>query len=297
MSVVDTITGLTRPSATRAPTATGDPFAPRGLAKVLTHLIAAVCALVTMFPLYAMVVLSLRRPGAIEFPASLVPWDLSGESFARIFATPEVWRWMVNTLVYALVSVVLILLISAMAGYAFAKRRFKGREVMFWSLVSMLMVPYQVTLIPLFILVARSGGVDTYWGLILPGLANVQAVFLMRQFIMGIPDDLIEAARIDGCGDWRIFARIVLPLCKPILATLGIFVFLWHWNDFLWPLLVGQDPAMRTLTTGIASLQAEQIPLSQVFAGSVVAFVPIFLAYLVGQRYITDNAVAVGIKG
>ncbi|MEU3274463.1 carbohydrate ABC transporter permease [Saccharomonospora sp. NPDC006951] len=272
-------------------------FAPRGVGKVAIHVVAVLCAFITAFPLYAMVILSFKRQGSIEFPASLVPWELSADAFREIFTSPEIWRWMANTAIYAIVSVVLILLLSAMAGYAFAKKRFRGREVMFWSLVSMLMVPYHITLIPLFILIARAGGVDTYWGLILPGLANVQAIFLMRQFIKGIPDELLEAARVDGCNDWRIFWRIVLPLCKPILATLGIFVFLWHWNDFLWPLLVGQSPDMHTLTTGIASLQAEEVPLPQVFAGAVMAFVPIFIAYLVGQRYVTDNAVAAGIKG
>ncbi|MGH8795227.1 MAG: carbohydrate ABC transporter permease [Stackebrandtia sp.] len=278
------------------PARTSAALSPKGIGKVAVHLTAATCALITVFPLYAMVILSFKPAEAVEFPSSLAPFGLSTSAFDAIFGSPQVWRWLFNTTVYAVVSVVLILLLSSMAGYAFAKHRFHGRELMFWSLVSMLMVPYQVTLIPLFIVVARAGGVDSYWGLILPGLANVQAVFLMRQFILGIPDELIEAARIDGCGDWRIFRRIVLPLCKPILATLGVFVFLWHWNDFLWPLLVAQDPDMRTLTVGIASLQAEKVPLPQVFAGSVVAFAPIFAAYLIGQRYVADNAMSAGIN-
>ena len=148
-----------------------------------------------------------------------------------------------------------------------------------------------------FIFMAWLGGVDTYWGLILPSLANAQAVFLMRQFIQGLPDELFEAARIDGAGEFRIFLRIVLPLCKPVLATLGIFVFLWHWNDFLWPLIVGKSSDMWTLTVGISSLQQQSVPLSVMLAGSVVALLPIFLAYLVAQRYVQEGVASAGIKG
>jgi multiple sugar transport system permease protein len=168
---------------------------------------------------------------------------------------------------------------------------------MFWSFLAMVMVPFHVTLIPMFILMAGIGGVDTYWGLILPTLANAQAVFLMRQFIQGLPDDLFEAARIDGAGEFRIFLRIVLPLCKPILATLGIFVFLWHWNDFLWPLIIAKSNAMFTLTVGISSLQQQNVPLSTMLAGSVVALAPIFLAYLIAQRYVQEGVTGTGIKG
>jgi multiple sugar transport system permease protein len=144
---------------------------------------------------------------------------------------------------------------------------------------------------------AGLGGVDEYWGLILPTLANAQAVFLMRQFIQGLPDELFEAARIDGAGEFRIFLRIVLPLCKPVLATLGIFVFLWHWNDFLWPLIIAKSNEMFTLTVGIASLQQQDVPLSVMLAGSVVALIPIFMAYLVAQRYVQEGVAGTGIKG
>ena len=135
-------------------------------------------------------------------------------------------RWLLNTMIYALVSVVVVLFISALAGYTFAKKRFPGREAMFWSFLSMVMVPFHVTLIPTFILISSLRGINTYWGLIVPSLANAQAVFLMRQFICDLPDELFEAAHVDGAGEFTIFWRIVLPLCRPVLATLGIFVFL-----------------------------------------------------------------------
>ncbi|GLY79097.1 carbohydrate ABC transporter permease [Actinoallomurus iriomotensis] len=270
---------------------------PSRTGKVVRVVLLAIATPVTLFPFYAMVVLSLKPATAVRFPASLLPWPLHTGAYAQVLGGRDMLRWTLNTLVYSVVSVVAVLLLASLAGYAFAKKRFPGRETMFWSFLSMVMVPYHVTLIPTFVLISKLGGVDTYWGLILPTLANAQAVFLMRQFIGGLPDELFEAARLDGCSEWRVFTRIVLPLCKPILATLGVFVFLWHWNDFLWPLIVGQDTHMRTLTVGIAALQQENVPLNVVLAGATVAFVPIFAAYLVGQRYFTEGVTMSGIKG
>ncbi|SCF03786.1 multiple sugar transport system permease protein [Micromonospora coriariae] len=254
-------------------------------------------AVLTLFPFYAMVVLSLKPTGPVTFPDSLLPWPFSTEAYDQVIGAKSVLRWMGNTLVYSVVSVVGVLLFASMAGYAFAKKRFPGKETMFWSFLAMLMVPYHVTMIPTFIIISELNGVDTYWGMIVPTLANAQAVFLMRQFIASLPDSLFEAARLDGCSEWRVYVSIVLPLIKPILATLGVFVFLWHWNDFLWPLIVGQSLDMRTLTTGIASLQQENVPLNMLLAGSVVAFVPIFMAYLIGQRYFQEGVSTTGIKG
>jgi multiple sugar transport system permease protein len=281
--------GLTRPAVRpRVPL-------PRRLGRALAGLLLALATLVTLFPFYAMVVLSFKPRGYTR--NLLLPWPLTGEAYERIFAAKNLLHWALNTLVYSVVGVVFVLLLSSLAGYGFAKKRFPGREAMFWSFLAMLMVPYQITLIPLFILIARMGGVDTYWGLVVPTLANATGVFLMRQFIGTIPDELIEAARMDGCSDWRIYWQIVLPLCKPIIATLGVFVFLWHWNDFLWPLLVGQDTSMQTLTVGIASLHKQDVPLNAVMAGAVCASVPLFVAYLFGQRYLTEGVMSSGIKG
>lgn len=270
---------------------------PRRGGKLLRGVFLAVASVVTIFPFYAMIVLSLKPVAAVEFPKSLVPWPVDISAYDRVLGGGDIPLWTLNTLIYSVVSVVLVLLLSSLAGYAFAKKRFPGKETMFWSFLAMVMVPYHVTLIPLFVLIAETGGVDTYWGLIVPTLANAQAVFLMRQFIGTLPDELFEAAKLDGASEWRIFTTIVLPLCKPILATLGLFVFLWHWNDFLWPLLVGKSTDMRTLTVGIAALQEENVPLNVVLAGATIAFVPIFAAYLVGQRYLTEGVTMSGIKG
>ncbi|MGW8482481.1 carbohydrate ABC transporter permease [Microbacterium sp. NPDC055903] len=271
---------------------------PTGKGVVLRWLWLGIAAIFSFFPFYAMVVLSLKPGAVVNFPESLLPWGgISFDSYAQVLGGQNILVWLFNTLVYSLVSVVAVLFLSALAGYAFAKKRFAGKEVMFWSFLSMVMVPFHVTLIPTFILMANIGGVDEYWGLILPTLANAQAVFLMRQFIEGLPDELFEAARIDGAGEFRIFLRIVLPLCKPVLATLGIFVFLWHWNDFLWPLIIAKSNDMFTLTVGISSLQQQDVPLSVMLAGSVVALIPIFMAYLIAQRYVQEGVTGTGIKG
>lgn len=261
------------------------------------NILLLVAAAVTLFPFYAMVILSFKPMGPVTFPGSLLPWPFSVEGFEQVLGARSIVRWTLNTLIYSLVSVVGVLLLSSLAGYAFAKKRFPGRNAVFWSFVAMLMVPYHITVIPTFIVISKMDGVDTYWGMILPTLANAQAVFLMRQFIGSMPDALFEAARLDGASEWRVYTTIVLPLTKPIMATLGVFVFLWHWNDFLWPLIIGTSNDMRTLTVGIASLQQESVPLNVVLAGSVVAFVPIFMAYLIGQRFFTEGVTMSGIKG
>lgn len=250
-----------------------------------------------IFPFYAMVVLSLKPGQALAFPEALAPWPLSVDAYDAVLSDGRIVRWLANTTIYSVVSTVIVLLISAMAAYAFARRRFPGSNIVFWVIIAMMMVPYHVTLIPTFLIVAEFGGVNQYWGLIVPTLANAQAIFLMRQFIAGLPDELFEAARIDGAGEWRVFVTLVLPLCKPILATLGVFVFLWHWNDYLWPLIIAKSDAMRTLTVGLASMQQEVVPLSVLLAGATLSFLPIFVAYLFAQRSFRQGSSMAGIKG
>lgn len=281
----------------RTPNRSTAVFRPKAWSKFAKYLLLSIAAAITFFPFYAMVVIALKPNKVIKFPGTLSPTGLSTASFQKVLAGDGIWTWMFNTLIYSVVSVVLVLLLASIAGYAFAKGRFPGKEAMFWSFLAMVMVPYHVTLIPTFIMLAKFGGIDTYWGLIVPTLANTQAIFLMRQFIQGIPDELLEAARIDGASEWRILVSMVLPLCKPILATLGTFVFLWHWNDFLWPLIIGKSRSMWTLTVGIASLQQQQVPLSEVLAGSAIALTPIFLAYLLAQRYFQESITSTSVKG
>jgi multiple sugar transport system permease protein len=269
---------------------------PLDLRSAATYAALILAAFCTVFPFLLMVVVSLKPSGVGNILQALSPEGLSLASYDKILGSADVWTWTLNSAIYSVVSVVLVLLFSSMAGYAFAKTRFPGKEAMFWTFLSMLMVPVQVTLIPLFILLSWFNGIDTFWGLIIPTVANAQAIFLMRQFIAAIPDELIEAARMDGAGEWRIFWQIILPQTGPIMATMGTFVFLWHWNDFLWPLLVAQSDATRTLTVGLAALQSQQVNTSELMAGTTLSFVPTFIVFLLLQRFFVRSIMTSGLK-
>lgn len=268
----------------------------RSRKRLWAHLPLALVAVATLFPFYVMVVLSTQNGHAISLPGSIFPVHFNLSAYSAALRGGDVVRWALNTLIYAGVSVILVLTFASFAAYAFAKKRFFGKTVLFWTFIAMLMVPYQLTLIPQFILVSKLHGIDTYWGLIVPTLANAQALFLMRQFISQVPDELIEASRIDGAGDFRTFVQIVLPQTKPILATLGVFVFLWHWNDFLWPLVETRSPGHYVMTVGLYSLQAQNVSLAISMAAAVMTFLPIFAIYLALQRYFIRGVALTGLK-
>jgi len=252
-------------------------------------------AVLTVSPFVVMLLVALSPAGEPTVPAQW-PDRLTLDNLTQVLSAAGFLGWTVNSLVYSIVSVVVILLTASMAGYAFAKKRFPGRDTLMWAFLATLMVPFQATLIPMFVLVSDLGGVDTYWGLIVPTLANSQAVFLMRQFIRDLPDELFDAARVDGASEWRVYWQIVVPLTKPILATLGVFVFLWHWNDFLWPLVVGQSDATRTLTVGLTTLRGEEVPLSMLMASATIAVIPCLLVFLLLQRYLVNSIAMTGLK-
>lgn len=260
------------------------------------YLLLLALALVTVTPFIVMLLLSFKTPGIVTVESVLRPGALTLQNFRDIFAASGIGRWTVNSLVFSIVSVTVGLFLASLAGYAFAKKRFLGKEVVFWSFLAMIMVPGQVTLIPLFILIAKAGGVDTFWGLILPTLANAQGVFMMRQFIAGIPDELVEAATIDGASEFRIYWQIVLPQTYPVLATLATFGFLARWNDFLWPLVVSQSDHTRTLTVGLAALNSQTVPLGTVMAGAAISFVPSLIVFIALQRYFVRGLVMSGLK-
>ncbi|MFB6396229.1 carbohydrate ABC transporter permease [Polymorphospora lycopeni] len=274
----------------------GRPRRPRRTARIWLVVLASLLALGTAIPFLAVFVLALSPEGARTIPYQF-PDRWTFDNIVSVLSAQSFLRWTFNSLVYSLVSVVLVLITAAMAGYAFAKKRFPGRDALFWSFLATLMVPAQATLIPMFVLVSNLDGIDTFWGLIVPTLANSQSVFLMRQFIRGLPDELFEAAKVDGAGEARIFWQIVLPLTKPILATLGIFVFLWHWNDFLWPLIIAQTDEMRTLTVGLASLNSESVSDARLMAAAAVTVIPCLVIFAVLQRYIVNSVASSGIKG
>ena len=282
---------------TTAPAVTVSPALPKWARWTGRHLLMAAIAVVMAMPFVAMVLLAVRPEGATSLRDMFLSTEFTLDHFKANLQNDSMVRWILNSFIYAFVSVVLVLLLCSMAGYAFAKKRFFGRDQIFWAFIAMLVVPGQVTLVPLFILIVQLDGANTYWGLIVPTLANAQGVFLMRQYIKGIPDELIEAAKIDGASEARIFVQIILPLTIPVLATLGIFVFLWHWNDFLWPLIVAQSGDMMTLTVGLSTLQALVPSTNSMMAAAAISFFPSLVIFIIFQRFIVQSIAVTGIKG
>ena len=265
--------------------------------KLVIYVELTLLALVMALPFVAMILMSLRPESVVSLREIFLSGDFTLDNYRDNLRNDSMVRWFLNSLIYSLVSVVAVLLLCTMAGYAFAKKEFFARDQLFWVFIAMVVVPAQVTLIPLFILVVQLDWANTYQGLIIPTIANAQGVFLMRQYIRGIPDDLIEAAKLDGASEWRIFRQIILPLTIPVQATLGIFVFLWHWNDFLWPLIVAQSSNMQTLTVGLATLQALVPSTNSMMAAAAISFFPSLLIFIIFQRFIVQSIATTGIKG
>jgi multiple sugar transport system permease protein len=185
-----------------------------------------------------------------------------------------------------------------MAGYAFAKLRFRGRERLFRALSAGLVLPVQVSMLPLFLLLKNLGLINTYWGVIIPGLASIFGIFLVRQYALSIPDEMLDAARVDGASEFRIFWSIVVPGILPILATLAIWTFLATWNDFMWPLIVLSDESHYTLPVALANLSGEHVQDTELMmAGSMITVIPVLLVFLFLQRYYIQGVMAGSVKG
>lgn len=218
-------------------------------------------------------------------------------SFTTLFQKHDIGKWFFNSIYISVVVTVGILLIDSMAGYVLAKKNFPGRDIIFWIIISTMMIPGQVTLVPLFIMVGNLNLMDTHWALILPDLSMVFGVFLMRQFMYSIPNELLEAARMDGASEWRTFWTIVLPLAKPGLAALGIFTFMNVWNSFLWPIIVLNSAELYTLPVGLKTLQdANLASFKLLMSGAAVAAIPMIIVFILFQRYFVKGLTLGGVK-
>lgn len=223
--------------------------------------------------------------------------DNTFSSFVSLFQKHDVGKWFFNSVYISVVVTVGILLIDSMAGYVLAKKKFPGRNLIFWIIISTMMIPGQVTLVPLFIMVGNLNLMDTHWALILPDLSMVFGVFLMRQFMYSIPDELLEASRMDGASEWRTYWTIVLPLAKPGLAALGIFTFMNVWNSFLWPIIVLNSAELYTLPVGLKTLQdANLASFKLLMSGAAVAAIPMIIVFILFQRYFVKGLTLGGVK-
>jgi multiple sugar transport system permease protein len=269
------------------------------LAKALVNGLLLGMAAIALFPLLWMLSVSFMAAGeANALPPPLLPAHATLDNYRELFLRAGMGRYLLNSLAVSGAITALSLLVNLMAGYAFAKLRFAGRERLFRALLGALVIPAQVAMLPLFLLLKYLGLVNSYAGVVMPALATVFGIFLVRQYARGIPDELLEAARIDGAGEGRIFTQIVLPLLKPVIVTLTIFTFLAAWNDFMWPLIVltGQDH--YTLPIGLASLAREHSQDSELMmAGSVVTVLPVLLLFLSLQRHYLQGLLLGSVKG
>ncbi|PNS08211.1 carbohydrate ABC transporter permease [Solilutibacter silvestris] len=268
-------------------------------ATIVVNALLAVIAVLSLGPLLWMLSVSFMHPGeASHFPAPLLPSTPTLDNYRQLFDRAGMGRHFINSLAIASGVMVMSLLMNTLAGYAFAKLRSRGRDRVFRSLLAALVIPAQVAMMPLFLLLKQMGLVNTYLGAMVPGLAGIFGIYLVRQYARSIPDELLEAARIDGAGEWRIFWQIALPVLKPILVTLAIFGFLGAWNDFMWPLIVLGDQAQQTLPVALASLSREHVQDNELMmAGSVVTILPVLVLFLMLQRYYIQGLLVGSVKG
>ncbi len=269
------------------------------LAAVLVNAALAVLTVVSLFPLLWMISVSFMPTGAAStLPPPLLPAAATVAHYHELLLRAGMLRSLANSLFLATAVTLCSLALNTLAGYAFAKLEFAGRERIFRTLVSSLLIPGQIAMMPLFLLLKWMGLVNTYGGVIVPALASVFGIYLVRQYARTIPDDIIEAARIDGVGEFRIFMTLILPLLRPMLASLAIFTFLGSWNDFMWPLVVLADDKLQTLPVALASLSREHVQDNELMmAGSVVTVLPVLLLFLALQRHYIQGLVAGSVKG
>ena len=266
---------------------------------MLVNAALVLVAVLTLFPLLWMVSASFMPAGSANtLPPPLLPKHPTLEHYVALFTRLDLLRNLLNSLLISSVTTVLSLFINALAGYAFAKLRFAGRDPIFSLLVAGLVVPAQVGMLPLFLMVRGLGLVNTPWGVMIAALASIFGIFMIRQYALSIPDELLDAARVDGASEFLIFRRIVLPLLRPILVTLAAFSFLGTWNDFLWPLIVLSDERKFTLPVALASLVGEHVQDTELMmAGAVVTVIPVLLLFLVLQRSYIRGVLMGSVKG
>jgi multiple sugar transport system permease protein len=263
------------------------------------HLVLIPLAVVMLVPMVWMLVTSLETLDQTRhFPPVMLPHTLHPGNYGQVLRQAPFARWFVNTLIVTVVTVAGNLLLCAMAGYAFARIKFFGREVVFILVLATLMIPFQVVMIPTFIIVKHLGLINTLGGLIVPNLAQAFGIFLFRQFFRTLPVELEEAARIDGASRLGVLFKIVLPLSGPALATVAVITFLYTWNDFLWPLITIYSPNNMTLQLGLTTFQGtHQTATNLLMAANVMSMLPVLLLFFLAQRYFVRGIASTGLKG
>jgi len=270
----------------------------RRMNETLVHILLVAGLVITLAPFIWMLSTSFKTKGGIfTFPPEWIPKEPTFGNYRELFKGVNFLRCFGNSLIVALSITGLSLFLNSLAGYAFAKYRFRWRDWLFTLILATMMIPGQMTMMPVFLLLKSLGLLNSYAGLIIPAATSAFGIFLMRQFISTIPDDLIESARMDGCSEFRIYWQIILPLCKPVLAALGIFTFMGSWNAFLWPLIVMIKESMYTLPVALANLNSQYATeYGLLMSGAVVVVVPILIVFFLAQKYVIEGIATSGLK-
>lgn len=234
----------------------------------------------------------------ISWPPTFFPASLTLQNFVAVQNRIHISRYILNSVIYAGGTTLLAVVVNSMAGYAYAFYEFKGKTGLFLLTLATMMVPFQVIMVPLFLVVFKMGMYDTYWGLIIPRVAVAGSIFMMRAAFAGIPKELAEAARIDGLSEFGIFWRIMMPQVKPAVITLIILSINGSWNDLLWPMIITSRTQMRTLANGLALFIGQNtIEYGAAFAGALISLLPMFVLYMIGQKYFVEGMAGAGLKG
>ena len=268
----------------------------------VTWFLLALGALAMAFPLLWMLTGSLKTVEEIfAVPIVWLPANPNFGSYGKVIAEAHIARAFMNSLIVTIPTVVTTVFFSSLAGYAFAKYRSRGLDILFTMILAIMMIPLTVILIPMYITAWELKLLDTHVGLMLPRLMNAFGIFLFRQMMMSIPDELIDAARIDGAGEFRIYWRIALPLSKPAITSLAILSFQWTWNDFLWPVMISSSEKTRTIVLAVSVIQGSQeygqSPFNELMAAASIAVLPLIFVFIAGQRYFVSGIASSGIKG
>ncbi|MGH2562655.1 MAG: carbohydrate ABC transporter permease [Thermomicrobiales bacterium] len=268
-------------------------------ARVLVYAVLVAWAGIALLPIYWMLTTSVKSSTSmLSLPPQWIPNPISLDHYRTIFQESDLPRWIFNTALVAVVVTIGNLIVNSMAAYAFAKLRFPGGRQIFWLLLSLIMVPFVVVWVPLFMLISDLNLINTYWVLIIPGLGSVWNMFLLKQFMQTLPSTLIDSARIDACSEFGIFWRIILPLAKPGLAVVAIFTFIYEWNSFFWWLLFTNSSDMRNLSVGLAQYRYENsIDYGPLMAGASISAIPVIIIFLLLQRYLLRGLTIGALKG
>ena len=268
------------------------------LAGVAKYLLLIVGAVIMLGPLLWMLAASFKTlPEIFAYPPTILPKHIDLHNYRAVFEQVDMLRYFLNSTIIAAITVGSVLITSCLAGYAFAKFTFPGRTVLFVLVLATLMIPFQVRVIPLYVLTSDLHLLNTYGGMVLPTLVDAFGIFLMRQYLQAIPTELIEVARVDGAGELRIFLRIVLPLAKPAMAALAIFTLVSSWESFLWPLLVASSPHMYTLPLGLAQFAGKFLNRVDLqMAASTLTVLPLLIAFLMMQKRFIEGIALSGMK-